>query len=250
MKQYGPWRAQTPRNAAELLGAYGGRWWIAGGWAIEAFTGVPRQHGDLDLSIPRSDVAALHEYVAGFLDVWQADKGDLRPLVHPTDPLSATCGNLWLRPGGAEPWEYDVVLMHITGATWTYKRDARISLPLEEILWAREGISYLRPEVQLLHKAPGRSERRPPGPPLAVAPLGAVEAAVATATGMMRRVARARASRSRQSPVGDGLGLAAFQAACVGRVHRDEKRLDGAGAVVVVDLETAKVTVRIEGKSP
>jgi hypothetical protein len=155
VNQYGPWRAQTPRDAAELLGAYGGRWWIAGGWAIEAFTGVPRRHGDLDVSIPRSDVAALHEYVAGRLDVWQADTGDLRPMVHPTDPLSATCGNLWLRPGGADPWEYDVVLMHITGATWTYKRDARISLPLEEILWARKGISYLRPEVQLLHKAPG-----------------------------------------------------------------------------------------------
>jgi hypothetical protein len=155
VNQYGPWRAQTPRDAAELLGAYGGRWWIAGGWAIEAFTGVPRRHGDLDVSIPRSDVAALHEYVAGRLDVWQADTGDLRPMVHPTDPLSATCGNLWLRPGSADPWEYDVVLMHITGATWTYKRDARISLPLEEILWARKGISYLRPEVQLLHKAPG-----------------------------------------------------------------------------------------------
>jgi hypothetical protein len=45
--------------------------------------------------------------------------------------------------------------MDVTAARWTYKRDARISLPADEILWTREGIPYLRPEVQLLHKAPG-----------------------------------------------------------------------------------------------
>ena len=43
--------------------------------------------------------------------------------------------------------------MHATPTTWTFKRDARISLPLAEILWEQDGITYLRPEVQLLHKA-------------------------------------------------------------------------------------------------
>jgi hypothetical protein len=28
-----------------------------------------------------------------------------------------------------------------------------VTLPLQDILWMREGITYLRPEVQLLHKA-------------------------------------------------------------------------------------------------
>ena len=45
--------------------------------------------------------------------------------------------------------------MHATSATWTYKRDARIVRPLEEIVWKRDDIPSLRPEVQLLHKAPG-----------------------------------------------------------------------------------------------
>ncbi len=45
--------------------------------------------------------------------------------------------------------------MDVTASTWIYKRDARISCPLDDILWARDGIRYLRPEVQLLHKAPG-----------------------------------------------------------------------------------------------
>ena len=42
--------------------------------------------------------------------------------------MPASCGNLWLRPDGASPWEYD-------------------------------DICYLRPEVQLLHKAPGLREK-------------------------------------------------------------------------------------------
>jgi hypothetical protein len=131
------------------------RWWIAGGWAIEAFTNVPRPHDDVDPSIPRSDVAALRHHLSGRLDVWQADDGSLRPMITQTDQLTDTCENLWLRPSGADPWEYDVILMGTTSTTWTYKRDDRIRLPLEDILWTREGISYLCPEVQLLHKAPG-----------------------------------------------------------------------------------------------
>ena len=154
VRLYGPWRARTPRDAAELFEGYAGRWWIAGGWAIEAFTGVSRPHGDVDPSIPRSDVQTLRRHVSGRLDVWEADEGVLRPVVDEAHRLSETCENLWLRPGGADPWEYDVILMHASPTTWTYKRDVRISRPLDEILWEREGITYLRPEVQLLHKAP------------------------------------------------------------------------------------------------
>ena len=153
VRLYGPWVPRTPRDAATLFEGYAGPWWIAGGWAIEAFTGVPREHGDVDPSIPRSAVQALRHHLAGRLDVWQADDGVLSPLVDGGRPLSETCENLWLRPSGAEPWEYDVILMHATSTTWTFKRDARISLPLPEILWERDGIAYLRPEVQLLHKA-------------------------------------------------------------------------------------------------
>jgi len=153
VRLYGPWLPRRPRDVAALLEGYGGPWWIAGGWAIEAFTGVPRPHDDVDPSIPRSNVTALRAYLAGRLDVWQADDGLLRPMVAATDTISDTCENLWLRPSGAEPWEYDVILMHTTPTTWTFKRDARISRPLAEILWVHDDITYLRPEVQLLHKA-------------------------------------------------------------------------------------------------
>ena len=153
LRLYGPWLSRTPQDAAVLLEGYLHPWWIAGGWAIEAFTGVSRPHDDVDPSIPRSDVAALRAHLAGRLDVWQADDGLLRPMVSDEDTVSDTCENLWLRPSGAEPWEYDVILMHATPTTWTFKRDARISRPLGDILWECDGIRYLKPEVQLLHKA-------------------------------------------------------------------------------------------------
>jgi hypothetical protein len=153
VRLYGPWRERTPRDVAEVLAGYDGRWWIAGGWAIEAFTGVPRPHGDVDASIPRADVPALREHLRGRLDVWQADDGVLRPMVDEADMLTETCESLWLRPSGAEPWEFEVVLMHVSNDTWTYKRDSRISRPLDDILWQQGGITFLRPEVQLLHKA-------------------------------------------------------------------------------------------------
>jgi hypothetical protein len=155
VRLYGPWRLRTPDDARRLFGGYEGRWWIAGGWAIEAYTGIARAHGDLDPSIPRSEVDLFHRHLAGRLDVWQAESGALRPMLTTGDPVPDGCENLWLRPSGAEPWEYDVILMTATSTTWIYKRDARISLPVEEIVWTRDGIAYLRPEIQLLHKAKG-----------------------------------------------------------------------------------------------
>lgn len=155
VRLYGPWLPRTPADAAALMSGYPGPWWVAGGWAIEAFTGVRREHGDLDLGIARADVDLLRAHVAGRFDVWAAERGTLRPLVGQIEPLPRTCGNLWLRAGGADPWEYDLLLTEVTPSTWTYKRDARISLPLDRSLWEREGVCYLRPEVQLLLKAPG-----------------------------------------------------------------------------------------------
>lgn len=154
VRLYGPWRSRSPKDVAEVFNGYDGLWWIAGGWAIEAFTRVSRSHGDVDASIPRADVSGLRRHLRGRLDVWQADDGVMIPMVHETDEITETCENLWLRPSGADPWEFEVILMHIKGDSWTYKRDDRINLPIDAILWERDGIRYLRPEIQLLHKAP------------------------------------------------------------------------------------------------
>lgn len=152
---YGPWRSRTPSDAAALFRGYPGRWWIAGGWAIEAFTNVARPHGDIDPSIPRADSHLLRAHLLGSMDVWAAHRGDLLPLPDGSRTIPAGCSNLWLRQSRARDWEYDVLLMDTTPTQWTYRRDPRVTLPFDRILWTKEGIDYLRPEIQLLHKAPG-----------------------------------------------------------------------------------------------
>lgn len=159
---YGPWLVRTPAEAAALFADYPGRWWIAGGWAIEAFSGVSRPHSDLDPSIPRSELPLLRRHLAGAIDLWAADQETLRVLLADDigenggqDQLPDDCENVWARRSGADPWEYDIILMNAEQDRWVYKRDSRISRPLDEIVWRKDGIEYLRPEIQLLHKAPG-----------------------------------------------------------------------------------------------
>lgn len=156
---YGPWLPRTPSDAALLFEGYPGRWWVAGGWALEAFTGVSRPHDDLDPSIPRHELPLLRRHLAGRFDLWSADQETLRILLPgdvDRDSLAESCENVWARGSGGEPWEYDIILMGVTDDTWVFKRDARISRPVEEIVWSVDGVPYLRPEVQLLHKAGGR----------------------------------------------------------------------------------------------
>ena len=62
---YGPWVPRTPSDVAALLADYPGIWWIAGGWAIEAFTGVRREHEDTDVSVLRRELPLLRRHLAG-----------------------------------------------------------------------------------------------------------------------------------------------------------------------------------------
>ena len=117
VRLYGPWKGRTPSDAAHFLRRYPGRWWIAGGWAIDAFTGTTRAHGDLDIGIPRTEAKAFIEFVGTTLDVWAA-AGSLTPLLREGPSVPDDCGNLWLRPSGADPWEYDVLLEDVREENW------------------------------------------------------------------------------------------------------------------------------------
>lgn len=153
VRLYGPWKHRTPLDAADLLDGYTGHWWVAGGWAVDAFTKTSRAHGDLDIGIPRESREQFIDFVSPHLDVWAA-AGSLTPLRPEVGMrMPETCGNLWLRRSGPEPWEYDVILEHVQGDTWTYKRDPSLTRSLSDCLWNDNGITYLRPEVQLLLKA-------------------------------------------------------------------------------------------------
>lgn len=160
---YGTWAPRTPIDAARLFEGYQGTWWIAGGWALEAFTGVSRHHEDLDPSVLREELTLLRSHLADRLHLWMAYSGALKPLIADDRPNAAAaellpdgCGQLWTRPDAAHPWEYDILLSPGSTEEWIYKRDATVRLPMDAALWTRDGIRYLQPEIQLLYKAKGQ----------------------------------------------------------------------------------------------
>jgi lincosamide nucleotidyltransferase A/C/D/E len=73
--------AMDARDVLEIVGALSGadvRWWLAGGWGVDALAGAQtRRHKDLDLVVERADyqtaLAVLHR--RGFRPVPETDPG-------------------------------------------------------------------------------------------------------------------------------------------------------------------------------
>lgn len=129
-----------------------GRWWIAGGWAIDAFTGTARAHGDLDIGIPRIEAAAFIEFVGATLDVWAA-AGSLTPLPRDVSSVPDDCGNLGCAP--AVPTRENTTSCSKTFATTTGSTSEPHTSHGRSVtvMWLHDGVTYLRPEIQLLLKA-------------------------------------------------------------------------------------------------
>lgn len=146
---YGPWNPLTPPQVAEMLAGSMVRWWIAGGRAARIGAAC-RHHDDTDVAVDIADLEALRRHLVGW-DLWEAHAGTLRPLLA-GDRLARGREQLWLRRNANQPWRLDV-LLDKSGQEWVYKRDASVRVPWQQALQVVEGISYLRPELALLHKA-------------------------------------------------------------------------------------------------
>ncbi len=69
-------------------------------------------------------------------------------------PLEDAEHQFWVRRIGATAWSFEILLEYTDGDTWRYRRDPRITMPLDEIgLRTADGIAYLRPAIALLYKA-------------------------------------------------------------------------------------------------
>lgn len=153
MADPGQWSAATPAAAQEWLRSVRARWWIAGGWALDLYLGrQTREHTDLDVSCFRADFGALR----AALDSWEfhvASEGTLRRLAA-GDGLRAEDHVLWCRPVGAPQWTLEIMLEDRDGADWVFRRDPAIRRAADDLVLATEaGVTFLRPEVQLLYKA-------------------------------------------------------------------------------------------------
>src|SRR6478609_5954810 len=101
---YGTWQPLDPAGVAELFSGFDRPWWIVGGWSIEAFTGVPREHEDVDVSILARDVPAL------------------RPLTDRWPDLMDVESQIWVRRDVASPWVVDLPVTPDRDGMWTNKR--------------------------------------------------------------------------------------------------------------------------------
>jgi hypothetical protein len=151
---YGPWRPMQPAEVASLMDGCGFRWWLAGGWALEAAGANPRRHEDADLAVLGDDLPRVRGWLCGF-HLWEAHAGTLRPLLA-GDTMRAGREQLWMRRDAYGPWLLDIVSSPPEAHEWLYKRHHGIRLPLDELGFFCDGVPYFRPEVVLLFKAKAR----------------------------------------------------------------------------------------------
>ncbi len=148
-------RSPSPDEAASLLAACAGRWWIAGGHAIERFVGHRlREHADIDLGCFRDAWPHLRRALGG----WEchAAKDRVLTLLDDDAPPQHT-QVVWCRPSEDSPWTLEFLLEDRDGATWRFRRDPRVRRAVDELTFTSVGTSgalrVLRPEIQLLYKA-------------------------------------------------------------------------------------------------
>ncbi|HET7305816.1 MAG TPA: hypothetical protein VFJ12_14840 [Segeticoccus sp.] len=150
---YGDWSPLDPAGAVGFFAGYDRPWWVVGGHALEAFTGVPRHHEDIDVVIFRRDLADFRRHVGDRFHVWSAGGGMLRPLNDDFPEPHREAGQLWLREHALAPWVVDCILNDDADGRWVSRRDPSHVAELEDVTFTRDGVRYLRPELVLQHKA-------------------------------------------------------------------------------------------------
>ncbi len=152
---WGTWDPLTVQTVIELMRGFEAPWWVAGGYAIEAFVGYTfREHGDVDVSLRRDDQLAVQAHLAAWELQCADPPGTLRAWKE-GEVLPSAVHDIWARGGRDDPWRFQLMLNESEGETWVSRRDVRIRRSLAELTFARDGVRFLVPEVQLLFKAKG-----------------------------------------------------------------------------------------------
>jgi hypothetical protein len=151
------WSGMAPRDIVRLLDGFERTWWIAGGYSIDLALGrETRTHADLDLALLRGDEVGLDrllpEWEFHIAHVGEFERWD------GAAPLRSGRHQFWLRRDAAGPWDFEILLEDHDGAgAWQYRRDARITLPVERLgTITADGVPHLSLELALLYKAKGQ----------------------------------------------------------------------------------------------
>lgn len=153
------WMPITVQEINEIFSDMPIHWCIAGGWALDLHLGKQtREHSDVDVIITRDEQFIAYQNIKRDWMLYKAQDGKL-DLWEDGEYLNFT-EDIWVSKSSETPWAFQMMIIDTEEKFWTYKRDQSIRRPLDEIyLKTVEGIPYLRPEIQLLHKA-GSSQVR------------------------------------------------------------------------------------------
>jgi len=151
----GDWDPFNIATVGELMAGTDVSWWLSGGCALDVFLGrVTRRHGDIDVSVRRSEWPLLRRHLADRLEVFIARDGALYPLPSRNVPLNDEVHNLWAREPDGDAWRVQLNLEPCDGSEWVFRRDSRIRRPIAEVVSHRDdGLPFVNPAVQLLWKA-------------------------------------------------------------------------------------------------
>ena len=156
---YGGWDPLDPSTIGAFMDGFDRPWWIIGGWSIEVFTGVPRAHEDMDISILSSDAGTFREFLGERWTAWNVDDSWFRPFDHRFVDVRPD-SQVWVRRDAASPWVLDVPFTPDTDGRWTSKRNPAHTEDLDAVTWVGpDGLRYARPEVVLMYKAAQAREK-------------------------------------------------------------------------------------------
>jgi hypothetical protein len=151
---YGRFEPLGVPGVVDFFAGFDRPWWLVGGWALEAFTGAPREHEDVDVSMLSCDVPAFREFVGHRWHLWTITNGALRPLDDHWPDLPAPDCQIWVRRDAISPWVMDVPLTPDVGGRWQNKRLPEHVAQLTDVTWVTDdGVRVINPEIALLFKA-------------------------------------------------------------------------------------------------
>jgi hypothetical protein len=155
LEAWAPWR---PDEIARRLAGTPAHWAVVGGWAIDLFLGRgTRAHEDLEIAVPRAELALVRAALAGFAFHAVGD-GEVRELA-PAEETPPERHQNWVLDPAANAWRVDVMLEPGDSVTWVWRRDETLRAPRTAMIATRDGVPYLRPEAVLLYKAKAVREK-------------------------------------------------------------------------------------------
>ncbi|USK56031.1 hypothetical protein LIS82_05865 [Cytobacillus solani] len=144
-------------SMTSFMAGFNKTWFFAGGWAIDLFIGKEtREHNDIELALFRKDQLNLKDYLKEW-EFKKVSKGKFQTWENEFLELPIHEIHAWNKLNGDK---IEVLLNETKDNDWKFRRDLRISSPLDSVWsYSETGIPYLNPEIVLLYKAKNTREK-------------------------------------------------------------------------------------------